>query len=220
MKPVKLYIKADYFSKLPKKHVVTLYQVFRIINNLEFQIRSYLAMSKEQDQMFQLRNQLEYFFGIMSSYKEATKEFGNNLANDMLEMDLSESLRGDISEYNSWLDTWETDPYLQVVDRVRNCLRFHFKTSIYDNSIKDGNQSEDLMIGYAIGDTYMDFMYTEPYSMELQYICESVPSEIGRGQESIDWIKEQSSAKIDKFLKMLRKVARELLKDNVYKKYI
>ena len=50
MKPIGLFVKAEYLTKLSKKQVITLYQVFRIINNLEFQIRSYQAMANEQDE--------------------------------------------------------------------------------------------------------------------------------------------------------------------------
>lgn len=220
MKPIGLFVKAEYLTKLSKKQVITLYQVFRIINNLEFQIRSYQAMANEQDELFRLRNQIELHFGIMSSYKEAIKEFDNKLAKELLGMDLSEELSSEISEYCEWLSTRETDPYLQAVDRARNCLRYHFKSKIYDECIKEGSQSEDLMIGYAIGDTYRDFMYTEPYSMELQYICGTVPSTVEKGQASIDWIRDRSETETKKFLGILRKVAYGLLKENVYKKNI
>ncbi len=94
------------------------------------------------------------------------------------------------------------------------------KASIYDNSIRDGNASEDLLIGYAIGERYIDFLYTEPYTHELSYIAEIVPEDIAAGQDKIIWILNRSLKETNTFLDLLRDALREILKGNTYKKHI
>jgi hypothetical protein len=133
-------------------------------------------------------------------------------------MNLSEAVRQKVSEYKEWLENWKQDEYLQVVDRIRNCLRFHMESCIYDKYIKDGNQSEDLLVGIAVGERVMDFLFTEPYTSELSYIAEIVPDNVGG--DKIDWVLERSKQETNKFVKLLKETIREIFKGNAYKKII
>ena len=155
---------------------------------------------------------------MISSYKESTKEFCNSLADGLLNMDLSEAVRQKISEYKAWLKNWKQDEYLQVVDRIRNCIRFHMDSRIYDKCIKDGNQSKDVLVGIAVGERVMDFIFTEPYTSELSYIAEIVPD--SAGEDKINWIQERSLEETNKFVKLLKETIREIFKGNAYKKII
>jgi hypothetical protein len=157
---------------------------------------------------------------LISLYKEATKEFCQSLADELLSMNLSATLDQRISEYKAWLGSWRQDEYLQVVDRVRNCVRFHMRSSIYDRSVRDGDASDDLLIGYAVGERYIDFLYTEPYTHELSYIAETVPESVAAGQDKILWIINRSLKETNRFLELLRDSVREILKGNTYKKHI
>jgi hypothetical protein len=157
---------------------------------------------------------------LISLYKEAVKEFCHGLADGLLSMGLSATVTRRISEYKAWLDNWKQDEYLRVVDRVRNDLRFHMRSSIYDRSIRDGEASEDLLIGYAIGERYMDFLYMEPYPHEFSHIAEVVPDSIATGQDKIIWVLNRSTEETAKFLGVLRDALREMLKGNAYKKRI
>ena len=112
----------------------------------------------------------------------------------------------------------EEDEYLQVVDRIRNCLRFHIDRSIYEEYIKEGNESKDILVGVADGDRFMDFLYIEPYTFEFQYIAEIIPDIAG--QDKIGWIRERAGAETSRFVKLLRDIIREILKGNAYKKTI
>jgi hypothetical protein len=154
---------------------------------------------------------------MIGSYKESTKEFSNNLANGLLNMNLSETVKQKISQYKAWLENWKQDEYLQVVDRIRNDLRFHVKSSIYDKYIKDGDKSEDLLIGVAIGEQYKDFIYTEPYTFEFLHIAEIVPDNAG---DKINWIQKKAGEETKKFIVLLREIIREILKGNAYKDFI
>lgn len=220
MKPTGLYIKGDFLSRMSKKETIILFQIFRIINSLEIWIRFHHVIKKEKNEVFELRNRIELYFALISSYKESTKEFCNNLADGLLNMNLSEDVSRKVSEYKVWLEDWKKDEYLQVVDRIRNCLRFHMKSCIYDKYIKEGNKSGDILVGYAIGERYMDFLYTEPYTLELSYIAEIVPDSVSVGKDKIDWIIERSEQEANKFLRLLRETIREILKENIYKKNI
>ena len=92
------------------------------------------------------------------------------------------------------------------------------KSCIYDKYIKDGNESKDLLVGVADGEQVMDFVFTEPYTFEFQYIAEIVPDSVG--EDKINWIQERSVEETNKFVKLLRETIREILKDNIYKKNI
>ena len=156
---------------------------------------------------------------MISLYKESVKEFCHDLADGLLGMNLPAEIGQRISEYKAWLEDWKHDDYLLVVDRIRNCVRFHFRPSIYDKSVRDG-KSEDLLIGYAIGERYMDFLYTEPYTHELSYVAEIVPDGVAAGQDKIMWVIERSVTETERFLQLLRDAVREILRGNTYKEYI
>ncbi len=214
-----LYIKSDFFSRTPKKEIVAFFQILRIINSLEFWPRLGLAIEKDTNNLLQFRNTIELYFAMIAIYKESIKEFCNNLANGLLSMGLSEAVSQEISELKRWLDNWKQDEYLQVVDRIRNCLRFHLDPCIYDNYIKDGgDESKDLLVGVAVGERAEDFFFTEPYTFEFSYIAEIVPA--ASDEEKIDWILDRSRKETRRFIKLLKKVVKEILKGNAYKKII
>ena len=125
MKATGLYIKGDLLSRMSKKETILLFQIFRIINSLEFWLRLHRVIKKEQNEVFEERNRIELYFAMISIYKESTKEFCNNLADDLLNMSISEAVSQKVLEYKAWLENWKQDEYLKVVDRIRNCLRFH-----------------------------------------------------------------------------------------------
>jgi hypothetical protein len=94
------------------------------------------------------------------------------------------------------------------------------KSSIYGESIRDGSQDEDLLIGYAVGERYVDFLYMEPYTHELAYIAETVPDSGSVGKDKIAWVLDRSVRETGKLLNLLRDTVREILKGNTYKKSI
>jgi len=219
-KPMGLYVKAEFLSQLPRKELILLYQLFRAINSLEIWLRFHHVINKEPNELFEFRNRIELHFILISLYKEATKEFCHSLADGLLNMNLSAAVSQRVLEYKAWLDNWKKDEYLRVVDRIRNCLSFHMSSSIYDKSVRDGDASEDLLIGYAIGGRYMDFLYMEPYTHELSYIAEIVPGSVAPGQDRIAWILNRSLEEVNRFLELLRDSVREILKGNTYTKHI
>jgi hypothetical protein len=220
MEPMGLYAKREFLSRLSRKEYVLFLQMCRIINSLEVWLRLYHLAGEESNDVFAFRNRIELHFVLISLCKEATKEFCHGLADGLLSMGLSTMVTQRISEYKEWLNKWKGDEYLRVVDRVRNDLRFHMRSSIYDRSIRDGEASEDLLIGYAIGEHYMDFLYTEPYPHEFSHIAEIVPDSVAAGKDKIAWILNRSTEETDRFLGMLRDALREILKGNTYKKRI
>jgi hypothetical protein len=217
-KVIGLYIKGDLLTRMSKKETIILFQILRIINSLEFWIRLHLVIKKEQNAVFECRNRIELYFAMISIYKESIKEFCNNLSDGLLNMNLSKDLSRKVSKYKVWLENWKQDEYLKVVDRIRNDLRFHIKSCIYDKCIKDGNQSKDVLVGIAVGERVMDFIFTEPYTPEFSYITEIVPDSVGG--DKIDWILERSKQETNKFVKLLKETVREILEGNAYKKII
>ena len=171
MKTIGIYLKKEFLSQLSEEETVVLFQIFRITNALDYWLRLHLLIPKEQNTMFELRNRIELYFALISIYKESIKEFDNNLAKKLMNMNLTDDLKHRISEYTDWLSNWKTDEYLQVVDRIRNHLRYHLKSNIYDNFVKKGYESNDLLFGIADGGSYMDFLLTEPYSFEFSYVA-------------------------------------------------
>jgi hypothetical protein len=219
-KPMGLYVKVEFLSQLSREELILLYQLFRIINSLEVWLRFHHIINKEDNAVFEFRNRIELHFILISLYKEAIKEFCHSLAGGLLSMNVSAAVSQRISEFKARLENWKQDEYLRVVDRIRNCLRFHLRSSIYDKSVRDGNASEDLLIGYAIGGRYTDFLYMEPYTHELSYIAETVPERIPTGQDRIQWTIDRSEKEIVAFLQLLRDSVREILKGNTYMKRV
>ncbi len=220
MEPMGLYVKSEFISRLSREEYILLLQLCRIINSLETWLRFHHVVGKESNELFAFRNRIELHFVSISLYKEAVKKFCHGLADGLLTMGLSPTVTQEISEYKAWLDKWKDDDYLRVVDRVRNDLRFHMRSSIYDRSVRDGEVSEDLLIGYAIGERYMDLLYMEPYPHEFSHVAEIVPDSVAIGQDKIAWVLNRSTEETDRFLGVLRDALREILKGNTYKRRV
>ncbi len=218
MKTIGLYLKRDFLSQMSEDETVVLFQIFRITNALEYWLRLHLLIPKEKNNVFELRNRIELHFALISIYKESIKEFDNNLAKKLLDNNLPDDLKQHISDFTEWLSNWKSDDFLQVVDRIRNHLRYHLKSNIYKDYIKEGDASKDLLFGIADGSSYMDFLLTEPYSFEFSYVAEIVPDIPGKNK--IDWIKDRAIEETSKFINLLREIIRELVKGNSYKKEI
>jgi hypothetical protein len=216
MKTIGLYLKKEFLSQMSKDEVTVLLQIFRITNALDFWLRLHLLIPEEKNKLFETRNRIELHFALISIYKESIKEFDNNLAKKLLDMSLTDDLKKHISEFTEWLSSWKSDDFLQVVDRIRNHLRYHLKSNIYKDCIKEGTASEDLLFGIADGNRYMDFLLIEPYSCEFSYVAEIVPDI--PGENKIDWIKDKAIEETSKFINLLREIIRELVKDNSYMK--
>lgn len=194
--------------------------MLRIVRALRFWMCMHVKLPEEENSVFQTNNRLELLFTLISIYKEATKSFSNQLLAGLLSMSLSEDMKGCISEYNSWLLTWKEDDYLVVVHNVRNCLCFHFDPKIYNKYIHEGETSEDLLFGIADGERWMDVLYIEPSSIELNFIADAVPDSVAEGQDKIDWIWNKTVEESSKFMKLINEVIREILKGYTYKKEI
>ena len=162
---------------------------------------------------------MELYFFLSGIYKEATKEFYTNLADGLLDMNLSKDVSLKVSKYKAWLENWKQDEYLQVVHRMRNSLRFHMNSDVYKKYIKDGNESEDLLVGIFDGERHVDYIFTEPYTFEFAHIAEIVPDSAGENvAEKINWVKDKLKEEAIRFVKLLREIIRELFKGNSYKK--
>ena len=212
------YIKHDFISHMSKEETIIFFQILRIINYLQFWMRLLCVIKKEENKVFEQRSRIELHFVMISFYKESTKEFCNNLADGLSNMASSKAVRQKILEYKDWLQNWTDDEYLKIVDRIRNSLRFHMKPCIYDKYIKDGNQSEDLLVGISVGERVMDFLFTEPYTSELSYIAEIVPDSVA--MDKIDWIQQRSLKETNKFVELLWESVGKILKGNSYEKII
>jgi len=212
-----MYLKKEFISQATKEQYITLVQLMRMSNQLEFWMGLYKAAPKEKGPVFEHKHEIEIDFMIICCYKEATKVFCKEMCGALLQMNLSDQLKHELSEYKTWLDNYKNDRFLKVVEKIRNDLRFHLKKDIYKGYVKDGEHHADSHIGYTIGDTYEDSFYVEPYKIELEYLVDSVPNEACSDRDKrFTWISNTAREKSTEFLRLIRKILREILKGNVH----
>lgn len=218
MKTTGLYLTSEFLSRQSKKETILLFQLLRIARSLQFWMRMQVTLPEEENSIFQTHRRFELLFVLVSVYKESTKEFCNNIVAELNLLTLSDNLKCRISEYNDWFSTWREDAFLVVVDNIRNCLCFHLDQKIYRQYINEGSASNDLLFGVADGSRYIDTLYTEPSTVELNYIADLVPDTVE--QDKIDWVWDKTVEETSRFMVFIHDILREILKGNTYKKTI
>ena len=120
---------------LSKREMIAVMQLLRITNALRFQIGLLLHTMNEKNKLFQLRSQIEIYSIIASSFKEATKEFYNNLFKILEPLSGEEELKNyDIrimsldflKSFQTEIEAWKISP---IEDFVR-CAKIVFRNRI------------------------------------------------------------------------------------------
>jgi hypothetical protein len=220
MKHIGLFLRKERIDQLSKRELINYFQMLRIINSLQYWLRIQVKINKDYDKLFDLRNSIELCFIRIGMFKESLKIFFRDIEPTIDEKYIHKEIKNKLDILKKRVENRKTDDFLRVVDYMRNDISFHFKDSIYSDSITEGgNTKEDLLFGYAVGETYDEFIFLEPYSIVLKYIADHLPENVDK-KDVFNWIDKKSNDEISNFSKICERIVREMMKKSTYKKEI
>jgi hypothetical protein len=180
---------------------------------------THIKIAKDEEKIFQLRDQIELYLVLISMLKEAKKTYFNEIeqiiANKYITDEIEQELKIFRDEFNKGKD--KQDGFNLLVQKVRDNISFHYKKDIYKDIVTGGQPSEDLRVAFAKSDKIIDFIFELPYTIILTYIGSLVPEE--NRENPIDWIFNETVRNTNNFVSTLEKIAGQIIKANGYKKF-
>jgi hypothetical protein len=198
-------------NDLSKREMIAVMQLLRITNALRFQIGLLLHTKDEKDKLFQLRSQIEIYSIIASSFKEATKEFYNNLFKILGPLSDEEELKNKLAEHDSRTREYKEDEVLFIIDYIRNNFSFHIKSRLFDNYIIEGDAKEDMRIGIAKSEKIIDWCFLKSYDALIFQVSGMAKSLMDKSKIT-DWLFDNIIRETDYFCDLLEKFSGSILK--------
>jgi hypothetical protein len=206
-----IYLTKQGQNNLAKREMIALMQLLRIINALRFQMALLLHTRDEKGRLYQLRSQLEIYAILASSFKEAAKEFYNNLFKILRPLSEEEELKDALTKYDTKTRNYKDDEVLQIIDYIRNNFSFHIKSELFDNYIIEGDAKEDMLIGIAKSEKIIDQCFLKAYDALIFQLTKMAKSLTDKSK-ILDWLFDNILHEADYFCDLLEKFAGSIVK--------
>ena len=206
-----IYLTKQGQNNLTKREMIAFMQLLRIINALRFQMALLLHTKDEKDRLFRLRSQLEIYAILASSFKEAAKEFYNNLFKTLGPLSDEKELKDALTEYDIKTRNYKDDEVLQIIDYIRNNFSFHIKSQLFDNYIIEGDAKEDMLIGIAKSEKIIDQCFLKAYDA-LIFQVSGMAKSLTDKSKIIDWLFDNILHEADYFCDLLEKLGGSIIK--------
>jgi hypothetical protein len=191
--------------------MIAIMQLLRIINALRFQWTLLLHTKDEKDGLFRLRSQLEIYAILASLFKEAAKEFYNNLFKTLVPLSDEKELKDALTEYDIKTRNYKNDEVLQIFDYIRNNFSFHIKSQLFENYIIEGEAKDDMLIGIATSEKIIDQCFLEAYKA-LIFQVSGMAKSLTDKSKIIDWLFDNIRDEADYFCDLLEKFGGSIIK--------
>jgi len=210
-KTIEIYLTKDGQNDLSKREMIACMQMLRIISALRFQLSLLLHTKDEKDKLFQLRAQLEIYSIIASSYKEATKEFFNNLFETLKTISEETELINELAEYDAKTRNFKDDEVLSIIDYIRNNFSFHISSKLFDNFVTENEAKEDKLIGITRSEKVIDQCFLPAYDaliFQVSVLAKSLTDK----DKIVEWLFDSILHEVDYFCHLLEKFAGSIMK--------
>jgi len=206
-----IYLTKHGQNKLTKGEMIALMQLLRIINTLRFQIGLLFHTKDETERLFRIRSQLEIYAILASSFKEAVKEFYNNLFKILGPLSEEKELKDALTKYDTKTRNYKDDEVLRIIDYIRNNFSFHIKSQLFDNYIIEGDAKEDMLIGIAKSEKIIDQCFLKAYDALIFQVTEMAKSLTDKSK-ILDWLFDNIGQEVDYFCDLLEKLGGFIVK--------
>lgn len=206
MMGIGIYIKEEKLKEFSINELIAFIQITRIIASLRFWMSTHIKIAKDEEKIFQLRDQIELYFVLISMLKEAKKTYFN---------EIEQELKIFRDEFKKGKD--KQKGFDLLVQKVRDNISFHYKQDIYKDIVSDGQPSEDLRVAFARSEKIIDFIFELPYTAILSYIGSLVPEE-NKGNP-LDWLFDETIRNTNNFVSILEEIVGKIIQVNGYKKF-
>jgi hypothetical protein len=208
---IEIYLTKVGQNNLTKREMIAVMQLLRITNTLRFHMTLLLHTKDEKDNLFRIRSQVEIYSILASSFKEATKEFYNNLFKVLGSLSDEEELKKSLSEYDSKTRNYKDDEVLLIIDYIRHNFSFHIKSVLFDHYIIEGDAKEDMLIGIAKSEKIGDWCFLKAYDALIFQVSAMAKSLMDKSKIA-DWLFDNILREADYFCDLLEKLAGSILK--------
>jgi hypothetical protein len=178
-----------------------------------------LHTKDEKDRLFQLRSRLEVYAILASSFKEAAKEFYNNLFKILEPLSDNKQLKDALTEYDVRTRNYKDDEVLQIIDYIRNNFSFHMKSKLFEDFIIEGNAKEDMLIGVAKSEKIIDCCFLPAYDALIFQVSRMAKSLTDKSK-ILDWLFDNTLREADYFCDLLEKFGGSIIKKYGAKKLV
>jgi hypothetical protein len=206
-------------NKLRKHELIAFMQLLRIANALRFQMTLLLSTKDEKDNILRLRSQVEIYAVMASLFKEATKEFFNNLFKVLGPLSDNEQLKEMLNEYDQKTRNYKNDEVLQIIDYIRNNFSFHMKAKLFEDFIVDRNAEKEMIVGITKSGKLIDTCFVPAY--------DALIFQVGRMTRSLEdkdkvlvWLFDNIFRETDYFCNLLEELGWSIIKKHGAKRLI
>lgn len=206
-----IYLTKQGQNNLTKREMISFMQLLRIVNALRFQMALLLPTRDEKDKLFRLRSQLEIYAILASSFKEATKEFFNNLFKTLKPLSDEKELKNELVEYDTKTRNFQDDEVLNIINYIRNNFSFHISSKLFNNYVIESDAKEDMLIGIARSEKIIDQCFLPAYEALIFQVSGLAKSLTDKGQ-IVDWLFENIHHEVDYFCDLLEKFGGSIIK--------
>lgn len=214
-----IYIKKEKLKEFSTDELIAFIQITRIIASLRFWMSTLIKIPKDDEKIFQLRDQIELYHVLISMLKEAKKTYFNEIENIIRDKYITDDIEKELQifrdEFNKGNDKQEG--FNLLVQKIRDNISFHYKKDIYKDIVTGGQPSENLRVAFAKSDKIIDSLFELPYTAILAYMGSLVPEE--NKENPIKWIFDETIKNADNFVSTLEKIVGKIIKANCYKKF-
>jgi hypothetical protein len=208
---LEIYLTKDGQNSLSKREMVAIMQLLRIITALRFQTSLFLPFKEEKHLVFKLRAQMEISAILASSFKEAAKEFFNNLFKILSRLSDEEDLKRELSAYDQKTKNFKDGGVHQIVDYIRNNFSFHMSSDLFKDYVTEDNAIADMLIGIALSERIGDCLFTKGYDALIFQITKMAEN-ISEKTKIPDWLMENIVRETDYFCDLLEKFGGSIVK--------
>lgn len=170
-----------------------------------------LLTKDEKGGLFRLRSQLEIYAILASSFKEAAKEFYNNLFKILGPLSDEKEVKDALTKYDTKTRNYKDDEVLQIIDYIRNNFSFHIKSELFDNYIIEGDAKEDMLIGIAKSEKIIDQCFLKAYDALIFQLTKMAKSLTDKSK-ILDWLFDNILREADYFCDLLEKFGGSIVK--------
>lgn len=215
---IEIYLTKEGQNNLEKREIIAILQLLRIIDALRFKMTLTIHTKDEKDDLFLLSAHFEIYTLLASTFKEATKEFYNNLCETLYPLLDDEELKKSLKEYDNKTRNYQNDEVLRIIDYIRNNFSFHLKSELIKKYIVEKDAKEDMLIGIARSKRRMDCCFLPGYDALIYKLCAMAES-LDDENKIHEWLFDNIKRESEYFFSLLENLAGCILKKYAKQRY-
>lgn len=196
--------------------IAAIFQLFRILNALNYHLGLIVEIQKTENNLYNVFAKLEEMYIIASSIKESIKVlYGKSgIFIKLYRFIGDDEVKAECEDNRSYYDGYRTNTNLLLLELIRNHFSFHFRDTIYEGFIREGESQQDLKIGISKSNMLSHSLYLAPVDSMLNRINRFiVERKLSKVPDQL--LSEVINEEIERVYKNINDVLKCVLRDKV-----